>query len=513
MNKKTKIIIFFSFLISFSFLLSPRISSAADFDLLIFPDCFRSQSKADLSWIATPTAQGYEVWREVQGGVYARITTTFNQFFTDSGIASDKSHKYKIKAGIYWSEEKSIPARYCPPYLNNLEPLCQDGSPRINLSWEAVSGNLNTYNIWRKKEGGSYENLQSTLLTSHSDGANLEGTSKYYYYIEAVWQSPYFSSSSKTQEETASTCSPILSANSFCENSQAPGGPQINLSWTSLLGVEYYQIYRKVPGESQFSLLTVLAGSSYVDKLVESFSQYEQTGNIYYYVKAKWPNGEFKNSLEQQISIPRCQPFLDVEAICDPTRNYLSWTKTQGTQKYVIWRATGTESFGFHGEINNPSQNYFTDGLGAIPQCQAGECTYRYKIEARAVGWEEFSSEISKTIDCVTIDPPWPPPDLEDPEAFCFSGDSRIRNSWQNSDNVYNYILYKNNVQSYLGSWASFTDTDITPDYPYTFKVRALVGGGTYQDSTNEKTIIGLNCITPSWPPNDDLALQTECGN
>ncbi len=462
--------------------------------------CQGASAFVNLNWSSSISSNPtYYILRKIEGetGNFEEIGSTQQLFFKDTTIQSDKNYVYKIKAvrGVdtFYSNEETSSAPYCPPVLSPPTSFCDSQGPHIRLEWTAVSGNLLTYEIYRDGE-----RIAQTTQTEFIDGPNIEGTKTYYYFIKAIWTDGNSTTSDEVSVE-APSCPPDLSLSQEC-NLGSPGGPKVLLSWNNLLGVQKYQIYRKSQTEADFSLLSETTSTAFEDNLVETLSDsYWQEGTISYYVKAIW-EGDQKDSQIKQVEATSCPPFLKVESNCQEFSFRLSWTATLGATKYNIYREK--EFIKQRLGITNTS---FIDGLNE-DICPEKKCTFTYKVIAVDSGINLSSNEVTQTIDCTTIVPPSPPPQLDTPQTFCENGDSRIFLSWTSSNNVNYYSVFRNGSDISDQYETSFEDSGVEGGYEYTYYIEA-VGIGTSTIS-NSQTVTALDCSPPSIPV---LQLSTDC--
>lgn len=462
--------------------------------------CQGSLPFVNLTWSSNISGNPiYYVLRKIEGGTgnFEEIGSTKELFFKDSTIRSDKNYVYKIKAvkgsNIFYSNEETSTAPYCPPVLSPPISFCDSQGPHIKLEWTAVSGDLLTYEIYRNEE-----KIAQTIQTEFIDGPNIEGTKAYYYFVKAIWKDGKSSSSNEISIEVPA-CPPSLNLSQEC-NLDSPGGPKILLSWNNLLGVQKYQIYRKAQTETEFSLLSETSSNVFEDNLVKTLSDsYWKAGTISYFVKAVW-EGDQKDSQIKQINATSCPPFLKVESNCQEFSFRLSWTATLGATKYNIYREGKflLQKIG----ITNTS---FIDGLDENV-CPGKVCSFTYKVIAIDSGVNLSSNEVTQSIDCTSVIPPSPPPQLDTPQAYCLNGDSRIFLNWTPSNNV-NYYSVVRNGEGIIGLYeTSFEDSGVEGGYEYTYHIEA-VGLGTSTIS-NSQTIIAFNCSPPSTPI---LVLSSDC--
>ena len=501
-NNILKIIslLFFLFLVSVLFLPISLIGQGESI-ILNSPSqsCAGSQRTVNLTWTSTITGNpDYYILRKIQGeSSYTQIAgPQKDTFYTDNTALSDKDYLYRIKAvkgvNTYYSNEEFAPSHYCAPILS-YSCFCQDDGPYINLTWSSVSGDLLKYEIYR--DGAK---IGETTNTFYSDGPNIEGTKIYNYYIKAIWQNGT-NKDSESVSIQALACPPVLNISSSCLDTQAPGGPVINLSWNNLLGVTTYQIYRKALSEESYILLSETTDSSYQDKLVETLTDsYNQTGNISYYIKAKWATDE-KDSLPKQVSIPQCPPFLKTNSYCivETPSIVLSWTKTQGATHYNIYK---------NGEFTKQvasSETSWTD------YDVNNDSTYQYKVEAVFIGGSKDSNEVSQYIDCRITSPPSPAPVLSKPTPICRDGDSQIDLSWTASEQVTAYWIWRNNNQYIERAPTFYTDSGVEGGYKYDYYIEAYNKVGSVFSNLWED-IMAFDCSVPSVP---SLNLTRNCKN
>lgn len=497
--KKIYFCLFFLTFIFFLFL--PRSSQALVFYITqINKDCVNSVAKANIFWEYDGTTTVFSVQRKFSTepeSSWAQVGTTTKKFYFDSPLISDKSYNYRIKVfNNDYTAAVNFPAAHCPPTLNRATSTCQVLGPRISLSWIGVSGDLDFYQIWRST-GSMPVSIGTTDDTFYNDQNNLEGTAEYTYFIEARWMDGN-SSSSLEVSEPAPACPPILNFATSCEMATSPGGPVVNLSWNQLLGVEHYQVERKLPGESDFSFRATTTATNHTDKLAQTFNNYGQPGTISYRATSIWLNHQPVPSSPASFNNSPCPPFLTVQDNCQPRQMRLEWTKTLLALRYNIYRATGTTGiYTLKHQTADASVISWQDGLPE-EDCPSGICSFTYKVEAVRSFGNLFSNEFYEDIDCNTIHKPLPPPHMATPTASCNQGDSEINLSWSPSNDIIYYEIERNGVTTTSVINTFFIDNDVSIDTNYTYRIIAVGQGGTSTMSDNSFTIKSVNCNPPS---------------
>ena len=488
MNFKNKKFFLIKFFILLSLLFSHFSVKAQETITLNSPiaGCFGSNAYVNLSWTTISGSPTYFILRRAAGEVAtSTIASTTNNAYLDETVLSDKNYFYQIKAvrgsDTFYSNVGQSSATYCPPVLS-VQISCQVDGPHADLTWTAVSGNLSTYEVYRDST-----KITTTANTSFSDGPALEATKNYNYFVKAIWQSGV-STTSEPVSIIIPACPPTLTGSLGCLGND-PGGPSISLSWNSLLGVQNYQIYRKAQQDADFSLLGTVTTTIYTDNLTESLTNYWQSGNISYFVKANWQTAQ-SDSLIIADSVPRCPPFLKIQTNCDELSYRLYWTATRDASAYNIYKEGE-----YYAQVIGVTSTSFADTI-----CTDRICTTTYQVVASAPGEMLPSNSVTKFVDCETVIPPSPAPVLDTPSAHCSAGDSIVALGWTPSDNVSYYSVIRNGLEIAKITQTSYDDSAVQSGYDYTYFIIAYGRGGTSTTSENAVTITALDCTPPTTP-------------
>ncbi len=483
------------------------------------PSCVGSSPQLYLTWEDNDFPggdPGFTIYRKVVGEpAYTVVGTTTDNFFIDTqanGLASDKAYRYQIhgkkEAQEAFSSEVDVFAQYCAPVLFSPVASCAADGPHISLSWSSISGNLSKYEIYR---GGA--KIAETAATTYNDGpADLVATTSYEYVVRAIWQDGAFRDSNPFSR-AAEACAPTVTGAAQCNNTQAPGGPTVSISWNDLAGADSYQIYRKAQAESDYSLLTTVfpPQTTYTDNAVESLqTSYFNGGTALYFVKAIWKEttpateaGTSANALG--FPILKCNPFLVVVGRCTDdtgTQNpnfKLSWTATLSATQYNIYRKQNLleeDVFGFIKQISGGTL-FYVDPVASIAT------NYTYRVDA-AAGGTFASNEVTQSLDCANPVPPSPAPALQPLDAYCVDGDSKIYAQWTPSNNASYYNLYRQEganppqIQEVVNT--EFLDGGVESNRAYSYSVEAIGPGGARSDLSGSQTITAVSCVIPSAP-------------
>jgi hypothetical protein len=177
-------------------------------------------------------------------------------------------------ATVYWDDPPPSPTQV----------RGELGDKRVDLFWEAVEG-ATGYNVYRKVEGEegfpiNSLNREPLKVTQYTD-LNVQYEIKYLYSVRAVKRVAKTDVEGRGSPDIPVT--PIKLTPPSAPNGLAaiPLKEGMELSWRKnsepdLLG---YNVYRRMPGESQFEMLneSPLTQETYLDTHVELGKEYEYT--------------------------------------------------------------------------------------------------------------------------------------------------------------------------------------------------------------------------------------------
>ncbi|MCL6572441.1 MAG: InlB B-repeat-containing protein, partial [Bacillus sp. (in: Bacteria)] len=208
--------------------------------------------KVKLTWIKSPDATGYEIYRaESSAGAYSKVATvteTYKEDYLNTGLIPGKTYYYKIRAyremngSTYYSPYSSIVSAKL--FLAGTTVKAEAaGYDRVKLTW-IRSAEATGYEIYRAGSStGTYSKVttitnNSTVIYTNSGLA----TGKMYYYkiraYKAIGGINYYSSYSGSVYTT-----PVLSVPSSPKAASASYS-SIKTSWTAVSGASGYEVYR-----------------------------------------------------------------------------------------------------------------------------------------------------------------------------------------------------------------------------------------------------------------------------
>jgi len=372
------------------------------------------------------------------------------------------------------------------PGLTIQSSFCNGGLVNITLKWSFTT-NTTRYEIYRQDKGlikiitSTSTEFTLRTWTDTNDGAGLNQTTIYTYYIKAignVGESQSDPALNTTPDCNVSPAPQNLVADFYCNDSY----PRIALSWNASANATYYSIYRKV-GNGSYSFLMDTTGISFLD-----YYPYVTVNTEYsYYVVAYGPGGPSLPSIPVIRTTGYClpaTPSVTLTTGCenDTPFNSLSWSAvpTFNTFSYEIHRKKEPDSAQPADNaiplytIASTTQDFINKTWKDINLGLENLFTYYYWMRAVGpAGKSPFSwTKPIKTYSCLTPSTP----SLQLNNTYCENNSPRVALSWNQSTNAYGYNIYRtnpnNSVSTYSTRLSPFVDAgsyalsfDGTDDY------------------------------------------------
>ncbi len=450
-----------------------------------------------IKWSSVSGANGYAVWRKIDGGSWSRIGYSTSNSYTDKEtLTSGKTYYYCIRAysgdyatanantfdSTYWScstSGKKI-VYLSRPSLNDTVAA----SSGIKISWSKVSG-ASGYVVYRKVSGGSWKKLGTATGTSYTDKTATAGN-KYYYTVRAYkgtystvikhsYNALYWSGYNSTGVEGKYIKSPVITASTTSTGATT-------IKWSSVSGANGYVIWRKVSGGSWARIATTTS-TSYTDKTSLTY------GSTYYYSVRAY-SGTYDNansntfeslywsaSSSSAKNIYLASPVLksSVSAVAGGIK--ISWNSVKKANGYAVYRKKSGGSWSLIGTSTSTSYvDTATLSTGT---------TYYYTVRAyngnlstansnkyNAAYWGGYNTTGIKVKYNLNV------PKLNSASKTS----SGIKVTWNKVSGATGYAVYKKTLG---GSWSllgtttstSYTDkSSIASDKVYYYTVRAYKG-------------------------------------
>ena len=322
-------------------------------------------SGVQVKWSQVTGATGYIVYRKGAGKGWARIAdiregSTVN--YTDTTAASGTTYTYTVRAYNKdtmsdWNSTKSL-MRISDTTLTGASNITSG----VQVKWSQVTGAAG-YIVYRKGAGKGWAriaDIKSGSTVSYTDKTASSGTT-YTYTVRAYngntmgdWHSA--KSLMRISDTTVTGASNITSG--------------VQVKWSRVTGATGYIVYRKSASGSWGRIADIKSGStvSYTDTTAASGTTYTYTVRAY--------NGSTMGDWHSTKSVKRLSdPKLTSASKVSGGIN-VRWTRVTGATGYIVYRKSGSGSWGRIADIKSGSTVSYTDRTA-----KAGT-TYTYTVRA-----------------------------------------------------------------------------------------------------------------------------------
>ena len=457
----------------------------------------RSATEIDISWAASSDnvgVTGYHVYRAA-----ALVATVVDPNYADLSLTPNTNYTYTV-AAFDAAANESLPSAglgastladtSAPSIPSNVHQTGQTTSS-ITIAWNASSDNVGvtSYDIYRN---GSL--VRSQPGTSYTD-TSLGVYTGYAYTIAARDAANNGSNLSAqlnaftAQDITAPTVPDMLHRTTSTVSS-------ISLAWnasTDDVGVTGYRVYRSG------SLLVTTGGTIFTDTGLSASSSYTYTVSAYdASSNASSQSAPFATTSSNDTTAPTIPANLRASSTKD-TSLAIAWdasTDDVGVTGYKVYRdgaLIGTSA----------TTTYADTGLTPVTQ-------YDYTVTAYdAANNSSVASAVFHATTAYDTTAPTIPSNLMATDVT----DTTIRVIWStSSDNVgvTGYDLYRGSALISSMTGTSYTDTGLTINALYSYRVRAHDGAGNNSLQSTALSVSTLpDRVAPSTPTNVASLTQT----
>ena len=424
---------------------------------------------ATVLWKPVEYAQGYCIYRKMEGGDYNEIATVpagvEEYVYVDTTAIPGSVYHYTVRGFLenkgtqYWTncnedglkietKELSIPNLVCTIPLSNTS---------LELHWEAVEG-AKEYRIYRKETGKGWKGIRNVKGSQNSYIDTVKKGQNYYYTVRAFYDS--YMSECDLNGISGHTLSTVGNLKATVE---ADGTVQIG--WKKIEGAQGYRIYRKTAGGSWKGIGNADAYTAdYLDTTAIA-------GTTYYYTVRAFVDdyySDFKTS-GVKAAITLGTPGLKKVTVHTNGNVTISWNKAVRAQGYRIYRKTAGGSWKGLENVNAATTNYVDD---SVP---AGK-TYYYTVRAYAGNnYSEYNKNGLKA--AITLGMPGL-------KKATVHANGNVTISWNKAVRAQGYRIYRKTAG---GSWkglgnvssttTSYVDMTAPAGKTYYYTVRAYSRG------------------------------------
>lgn len=288
-------------------------------------------AKVTLSWSPVAGAQGYRIYRGVNGvwssTPVGRTTATTH---TSYGLENGTMYSFTVAAytrsgnGPLSLTVSAMPL--APP--QNLTATAGDG--RVTLNWLPSAG-ATSYTIYRRFENQTdYTELTTGVLKPPFVDPNLTNATRHHYQVRAVTaaaESELSAKVSATPLPPVPSSAPVLNA--------VAGNAKVTLTWNAVPGAPGYNVYRSTTGVFRGPAIASTTETTFTSTGLVNDTTY------FYTVAARNMGGEGPRAAAVP-AVPVAPPAAPKNLSAEIGDNYLTlaWSPMDGATSYTVFRST-----------------------------------------------------------------------------------------------------------------------------------------------------------------------------
>lgn len=232
---------------------------ASYYDPPTLTKCVNGKTGVDLEWTAVDYVGTYNIYRMTGNNVdWVLIGTKTGTTYTDTGVTSNGHYTYAIRStvgGAVASANSNTRDTYyyAAPKMTGIS----NGNGRISISWAQEAG-INLYRVYRSTNGGStWTSMADVSATSWTDTTGVTAGTKYSYAVVCVKDGAEVSA--KNDAVSITYVDPVTNVKAV--NATSGGVHKAKITWTSVVGMDGYDVYRRTVNTGWTKVGTVTGGS------------------------------------------------------------------------------------------------------------------------------------------------------------------------------------------------------------------------------------------------------------
>ena len=240
------------------------------------------------------------------------------------------------------------------------------------LTWNEVE-NAEGYYVYRKVSNGSWSKVGTTESLSFEDKTAKPGMT-YTYTVSA-----YIDLAEGSYDEKGVTVS-YLNTPAISTISNAASG--INITWKRVDGAAKYRVFRK-KGTESWTRIADTGSTNYTDRSAASGTTYAYT------VRCIKADGKFASDYDKNGKSLIRLSTGNVKSIANAAKGMrLTWTKINGAQGYIIYRAYGSGAYKAIKTITSGTTLNYTDTSATVNggKYSYAVCGYRGSVKGVYTG-------------------------------------------------------------------------------------------------------------------------------
>lgn len=425
--------------------------------------------------------QGNDGSSPLISGTYPGYEGLYNYY---NILASGTTYEEIIRNGLEEARAGGWTSRYAALF---------GGSQKVSNNYIKIGQNtlyLQKFDVDNSDGNLYWHQYMQNLLAADNEGKSV----KKGYANMGVLNNSFLFRVPVYQNMPASPCPmPVDSLAAPTLNISISGFNKITLIWKEVPGAQGYQIYRSAKPDKGFKKAATISSGGTV-----SWTDTVGFNKTYYYKIRSYRIFNGINIFSPYSSVKKAttalsSPKIASLSLSSQQKLTVKWKKMKGVTGYRIYRKTGKSgTYKSIKKIKGANTISYTDNT-ILP-----DNTYYYKMRAyKTVGKEEYYSPYSNVIASQTA--------LTKPTIRSVSAVSptKAKLSWKKISGAQGYQIYR--AASYKGKYTkvktvtkgslqSYSDTNLTPNKTYYYKIRAY---RTVNKTTKYSKFSSVTSITP----------------
>lgn len=299
-----------------------------------------SGDRIELTWEKCEGAEGYYIYRKVEGKDYTKIAEVQNVLKWSDTQISDGKYTYKIRAYAGKSESVNSDPAAVTPAMPKLISVSSESYNSLKVKWQNVAGE-DGYYIYRQISENSWQKIaQVNANVCTWTDKNLTCGKEYIYTVKAFvkgLESPCDKNGIKGK--------PVPSAPELSKT--VANASSVTVNWQSVAGATKYYVYRKT-GSGGWKKLASVTSTSYQDKIAK------------YGVKYTYTVKSIRNSIAGKYDTKGLQGAVQLNYVTlksvyvgSDGKGTVSWDSISHADGYLIYRKSGNGSWKQVGSVSS----------------------------------------------------------------------------------------------------------------------------------------------------------------
>ena len=444
-----------------------------------------------LSWDMVTGADLYNIYRSEPPAVEQTLLGQASlTSFSDTTATSEIDYNYTVSAlgpSGEGDQSTAVMARLAAPAAPaNFSTVAGNGI--VALTWDAV-GSGNSYRIYRD-DNPLYEIKVNGFIDNQ-----VTNDQTYSYTVST------FNGAGEGARTPAMMVTPVAPAIPMIPTGlmALPGRGSVRLSWTNVMGVELYKVYRNG------ILLITLSNNVHADTTAVFGTSYAYTVSSLHNSVESMPSVSITATPSEPAVTPAPNAPQNLRASAGNKSVTLTWESVTDALQYIVYR--DDQRITRIGATDEIAKEAYTDSGVALVN---GE-DYTYVVSA--VGSEDQESRRSNEVVATPAAPtlPEPPTGLT---AMIRVG--LVVLNWQVVEGADAYRIYRNDDQPILIDATEYTDAFVVSNTLYTYEVATIdnvAGESTTRTRVEITTPPTLDPVQPPATPDAPANLMATPGN